>query len=59
MRKFAIKYSQSHPDHETVRTSFVRMKTREEFEAALETHYAEDGPGQYVAREVHGSQEES
>lgn len=58
MRKFAIKYSQSHPDHETVRTSFVRMKSREEFEAALEEHYVQDGPGQYVAREVHGSQEE-
>ncbi|MEL6107497.1 MAG: tRNA-dihydrouridine synthase [Planctomycetota bacterium] len=58
MRKFAIKYSQSHPDHETVRTSFVRMKSREEFEAALRQHYAEDGPGRYVAREVHGSQEE-
>ncbi|MEO1527883.1 MAG: tRNA-dihydrouridine synthase [Planctomycetota bacterium] len=58
MRKFAIKYSQSHPDHENVRRSFVRMKTREEFEAALDEHYRDDGPGCYVASEVHGSQEE-
>jgi nifR3 family TIM-barrel protein len=59
MRKFAIKYSQSHPDHENVRLSFARMKTREEFEAGLARHYSVDGPGRIIPREYHGSQEES
>ena len=58
MRKFCIKYSQSHPHHELVRKSFVRMRTREEFESGLEEHYNTNGPGRYVPREVHGSQEE-
>ncbi len=58
MRKFCIKYSQSHPDHEQVRIAFVRIRTREEFDAVLDQFYKEDGPGRYVPREVHGSQEE-
>ncbi|GAB5515724.1 tRNA dihydrouridine synthase [Rhodopirellula baltica] len=58
MRKFCIKYSQSHPDYREVRLAFTRLRTREEFEAALEQHYSADGPGQYVPRELHGSQEE-
>ncbi|MFG0267516.1 MAG: tRNA dihydrouridine synthase [Rhodopirellula sp. JB055] len=58
MRKFCIKYSQSHPSYRDVRMSFTRLRTREEFEAALEQHYSVDGPGQYVPRELHGSQEE-
>ena len=58
MRKFCIKYSACHPDHEAVRQAFVRLKTREEFERAIEQHYGVDGPGRYVPREVHGSQEE-
>jgi tRNA-dihydrouridine synthase len=58
MRKFCIKYSQSHPDHQQVRLAMVRLKTREEFEQMLAKHYAIDGPGQSIPREVHGSQEE-
>ena len=58
MRKFCIKYSASHPDHEAVRLAFARLKTREEFESAIRQHYGVDGPGRYVPREVHGSQEE-
>ena len=58
MRKFTIKYSQSHPDHEQVRLSFARMRTREEFEAGLRKHYQTDGPGRMIPRECHGSQEE-
>lgn len=58
MRKFCIKYSQCHPDYENVRLSFGRLRTREEFESAMEQHYAVDGPGRYVPRELHGSQEE-
>ncbi|MCG8653941.1 MAG: tRNA-dihydrouridine synthase family protein [Pirellulales bacterium] len=58
MRKFCIKYSQSHPEHETVRLALVRLKTREEFEEVLAKHYQPDGPGQYVPSEVHKSQAE-
>jgi len=58
MRKFCIKYSQSHPQYETVRHAFVRLTTRDEFEQAIQTHYGQDGPGRYVPREVHGSQSE-
>ena len=58
MRKFCIKYSQSHPNHEQVRGAIARIKTREEFEQVLQEHYSEDGPGQYVPREVHRSQSE-
>ncbi len=58
MRKFCIKYSQSHPDHETVRVAMARMKTKEEFDHLLHLHYGNDGPGQYVPREVHRSQQE-
>src|SRR6056297_876570 len=58
MRKFCIKYSQSHPQHETVRMSFTRMRTRDEFDAALLLHYQGDGPGRSIPRALHGSQEE-
>lgn len=58
MRKFAIKYSQCHPQHEAVRLGFVRIKTREEFESTLQQHYGDDGPGRMIPRELHGSQEE-
>ncbi|MCC9655066.1 tRNA dihydrouridine synthase [Rhodopirellula halodulae] len=59
MRKFCIKYSQSHPNHREVRMAFTRLRSRDEFESALQQHYSDDGPGQYVPREMHGSQEES
>ncbi len=58
MRKFCIKYSQSHPNHDAVRQSLVKMRSRDDFEAALATHYQPDGPGRYLPREVHGSQQE-
>jgi nifR3 family TIM-barrel protein len=58
MRKFCIKYSQNHPEYETVRLAFPKLKTRDDFNAALAMHYGTDGPGRYVPRELHGSQEE-
>ncbi|MEM8911526.1 MAG: tRNA-dihydrouridine synthase [Planctomycetota bacterium] len=58
MRKFCIKYSQCHPDHENVRSSFVRMRSREEFEAALSMHYRTDGPGRAIPRASHAGQAE-
>jgi nifR3 family TIM-barrel protein len=58
MRKFYIKYSQSHPNHEQVRSAIARIQSREEFEEVLQRYYRDDGPGQYIPREVHRSQEE-
>lgn len=59
MRKFAIKYSQSHPNYQAVRLSFVKIRSRDDFEAALSEHYRVDGPGRMIPRELHGSQEEA
>ena len=58
MRKFYIKYSQSHPNHEEVRSAIAGIGSREDFEKVLQRYYRDDGPGQYVPREVHGSQAE-
>lgn len=58
MRKFCIKYSQSHPQHEQVRLAIARIRTRQDFEDVLEEFYQQDGPGQYVSREFHRSQQE-
>ncbi|OYP28882.1 tRNA dihydrouridine synthase [Rhodopirellula sp. MGV] len=58
MRKFGIKYSQSHPDHENVRLGFARIKSRDDFDTVLEKYYGDNGPGRHVPRECHGSQEE-
>ena len=58
MRKFCIKYSQCHPDYEHVRLAFARLRTRDEFESAMAEHYSIDGPGRFVPRQLHGSQEE-
>ncbi len=58
MRKFCIKYSQSHPNHEQVRVAIAKLKTREELEQVLAEHYGIDGPGRYVPDDVHRSQGE-
>jgi len=58
MRKFCIKYSASHPEHLAVREALVRVSSPEEVERVLQTHYADDRPGRYVPREVHGVQQE-
>jgi nifR3 family TIM-barrel protein len=47
MRKFGIKYTASHPQHERVRESFTRVRTFEEWQAVLNQWYAEDLPGCY------------
>lgn len=58
MRKFCIKYSQSHPNHPEVRAAITKIRTREDFESVVDLHYRLDGPGQYVPREVHKTQSE-
>lgn len=58
MRKFWIKYSQSHPEHEAVRLAMVKIRTAADFEAVLDRYYCGDGPGRYVPSSVHRSQSE-
>ncbi|MEM7754909.1 MAG: tRNA-dihydrouridine synthase family protein [Planctomycetota bacterium] len=40
MRKFAIQFSKHHPEPETVKRAFVRVKGLEEWRAVLDEHYA-------------------
>lgn len=47
MRKFAIKYSRLHPDHEGVRSELVHVKEAGAWRAVLDKWYAEDLPGIY------------
>ncbi|TWU01209.1 tRNA dihydrouridine synthase [Stieleria varia] len=58
MRKFCIKYSQCHPDHESVRVALAKIRSFDDFEDVLATHYGRDAPGRYIPTEVHRSQEE-
>ncbi|WP_231615803.1 tRNA dihydrouridine synthase [Novipirellula artificiosorum] len=58
MRKFFIKYSQSHPEHEVVRLDFAHLRTRAEFETVIKRHYQADRAGRYVPRHYYRSQAE-
>ena len=56
MRKFGIKYSILHPQHEKVRAGFVKVKDRAEWEAVLDLWYGEDLPGVYPNGRMHKAQ---
>ncbi len=58
MRKFGIKYTALHPLHDTVRQSFVRIKSREEWHAVLDKWYVENLPGCYPDPKIHASTQE-
>jgi tRNA-dihydrouridine synthase len=45
MRKFAIKYSQLHPEHTAVRDDLCRVRQPGAWRDVLEKWYAVDGPG--------------
>jgi len=45
MRKFGIKFSRHHPDGESVRQAFIKVKCLDDWQAVLDTFYATDGPG--------------
>lgn len=47
MRKFGIKYAQSHPESIAVRSEFAKVKNLDEWKAVLDRWYATDGPGIY------------
>lgn len=62
MRKFGIKYSMSHPRHESLRERFGKVRSRVEWDAVLDEFYSEDLPGVYPdpsKHAVYGSCEES
>ena len=44
MRKFAIQFSKHHPDPDTVKKAFVRVKTLDAWRAVLDEHYAAHAP---------------
>ncbi len=48
MRKFCIKYSRLHPEGETVRDAFVRVRRLEDVQEVLKRFYSEDRPGRYA-----------
>ncbi|MFK7767115.1 MAG: tRNA dihydrouridine synthase [Mariniblastus sp.] len=56
MRKFGIKYSILHPEHETVRSALVRIKTRAEWESVLDKFYSDDLPGCHPDGRMHKAQ---
>jgi len=53
MRKFGIKYSALHPEHLTVRESFVRVRSRTEWLNKLDQWYSIDLPGIYPNPSLH------
>lgn len=53
LRKFGIKYSASHPNYDQVRPAFTRIRTLDDWTAALDEWYVEDLPGVYPSPEVH------
>ena len=56
MRKFGIKYSALHPQHDEVRADFVRVKSFADWKAVLDRWYAEDLPGCFPSSEIHRTQ---
>ncbi|MCA9121103.1 MAG: tRNA-dihydrouridine synthase [Planctomycetales bacterium] len=57
MRKFGIRYSVMHPQHNEVRAAFARVSCREDWEAVLATWYSDDLPGVHPDPAIHGSQQ--
>ena len=53
MRKFGIKYSILHPLHNEVRSAFVKVKQRIDWETAIEKFYSVDGPGTHPDGRMH------
>ena len=56
MRKFGIKYSILHPQHEHVRKDFARAKNMDDWKTALKKWYSEDLAGQHPDGRMHKAQ---
>jgi nifR3 family TIM-barrel protein len=53
MRKFGIKYSALHPQHEQVRADLVSVGDREQWTKTLDRWYRDDLPGRYPPASIH------
>lgn len=53
MRKFGIKYSAMHPQHEKVRLAFTKVHCGEDWGGVLDRWYAEDLPGRFPPSTIH------
>ena len=53
MRKFGIKYSILHPQHSEVRSGFVKVHHRRDWESVVERFYSIDGPGTHPDGRMH------
>ena len=53
MRKFGIKYSILHPQHNEVRSAFVKVTHRSDWESAIDQYYSVDGPGTHPEGRMH------
>lgn len=58
MRKFGAKYSALHPQHETVRGEWVKVREAADWKAVLEKCYRHDGPGQHPPEDLHQKMKE-
>ncbi len=56
MRKFGIKYSILHPDHEQLRQEFAVARDMSDWHQVLHRRYAEDLPGQHPDGRMHKAQ---
>ena len=56
MRKFGIKYSILHPQHESVRKDFVRVRDAAQWTAVLDRWYSDDLPGVHPDGRTHKAQ---
>ncbi|MEZ6134331.1 MAG: tRNA-dihydrouridine synthase family protein [Pirellulaceae bacterium] len=53
LRKFGIKYSASHPQHDLVRPAFTQVRTLADWATVLDRWYSEDLPGVYPPADLH------
>jgi tRNA-dihydrouridine synthase len=56
MRKFGIKYSILHPQHDLVRADFVKVRERRDWEAVLDRWYKQDLQGVHPDGRMHKAQ---
>lgn len=56
MRKFGIKYSALHPNHEEVRAAYIKVRGYDDWTGVLKKWYAEDLPGKYPGPDIHKAQ---
>lgn len=45
MRKFGIKFSRHHPEADAIKSTFIKVKSTDDWRAVLDDYYTHDGPG--------------